>query len=45
MTKLNGILNGDALKFFDNNFAIKDAESVDMKIEYCKLKREATELK
>lgn len=44
-TKLNGILNGDSLKFFDKNFALKDSESIDLKIEYCKMKREAIELK
>ncbi|CDW80633.1 UNKNOWN [Stylonychia lemnae] len=43
--KLQGILQGHHKKFFDSNFALKEKESENLKIEFNKLQTEAHELK
>eukprot|EP00347_Sterkiella_histriomuscorum_P004322 403360885 len=43
-TKLQGLLRSSQTKFFDENFALKDQESENLKIEYLLLQKEAKEL-
>ncbi len=44
VSRLAVLINSDTNKFFDENFALKDKESEKLKIEYFRLKTQASDL-